>query len=232
MPSAPWSFRNIIAIYVTGNVSAGGNGKAAAFYILVPISYLLLLSAGLVILTKYYKYTFHVACLCFLLSIWVLGIYGLEYGNLELLAIGLLGVAAGYIPIETINRLVSHRIILASCYLCYLAVITAWNMTYPIQIVAVCLNLLVLYGLGASARVQDSAGIVVLLGNYSLFGYIAQIAILQMLYRGVRSYHLSAVGLATSFVAAFALTVISVVLLDQTRKNVVFADRFYKAIFA
>src|SRR5881409_2124172 len=84
------SISNIIAIYVTGNIVIAGNGKAAAFHILVPISYLLLLSAGLLIVSRFYKYIFHVVCTFFLLCILLLHLNGLESANLELLTIGLL----------------------------------------------------------------------------------------------------------------------------------------------
>ena len=45
-----FSASNLFAIYVTGNTVIAGGGKLAAFYVLVPISYLLVLSAGLLIL--------------------------------------------------------------------------------------------------------------------------------------------------------------------------------------
>ena len=56
------SLRDMAALYVSGNVWVAANGKAAAFYILVPISYLLLLSALLLIVCRFCRYTFHVAC--------------------------------------------------------------------------------------------------------------------------------------------------------------------------
>src|SRR5262249_6188838 len=77
MPSEAWSLRNLAAIYLTGNVSAAG-GKAAAFYILVPISYLLLLSAGLVLVEHYFSRVFKVAGPLFLLSAFVLDFCGLQ----------------------------------------------------------------------------------------------------------------------------------------------------------
>jgi len=233
MPSQAWSLRNLMAIYLTGNVSAIGTGKAAAFYILVPISYLLLVSAGLVLATKKYKNIFKIAGPLLLLAVFVLDFLGLQYGNLELLAIGLLGVTAGYLSLGTIESLLTHRVLILLGYLSYTVVITVWNVTYPVQIVGVCLNLMLIYVLGMSSAGEGRiGGIVILLGKYSLFGYIAQIAILQGLYRGLRSVKLGAAVLPVSFCAAFALTVITVELLNRARGKVVLLDRVYRAVFA
>src|SRR5437016_4590324 len=95
----PLSTRNIIAIYVKGNAYVAGIGKAAAFHILVPISYLLLLSAGLLIACRFLKYTFHVVFMFFLLCVLLLDLIGLDSANLDLLTIGLLGVIIGHVPI-------------------------------------------------------------------------------------------------------------------------------------
>jgi len=233
MPSQAWSLKNLTAIYLTGNVSAAGTGKAAAFYILVPISYLLLVSAGLILATRLYKDIFKIAGPLLLLAVFVLDLCGLQYGNLELLAIGLLGVTTGYLSLDTIENLLKYRALLVMAYLSYLVVITMWNVTYPIQIVGVFLNLLLLYLLGVSAAGKGTVGAVaILLGKYSLFGYIAQIAILQVLYRGVRPLRLGLGVLPVSFCAAFALTIIGVELLNRARGRVALLDRLYRAVFA
>jgi hypothetical protein len=157
----------------------------------------------------------------------------LEYGNLELLAIGLLGVTTGYLSLATIENLLTHRALLLLAYLSYVAIITVWNVMYPIQIVGVFLNLMLIYLLGLSAAGKGRlGGTVILLGKYSLFGYIAQIAILQMLYRGFRPMRLGVAVLPVSFCAAFALTVISVDLLNRARRKFVFLERLYRAVFA
>ena len=55
--------RSLIDIYVLGSGVGGGQAKAVAFFILVPIGYLLLLSAGLLVLSRYYRFTVHVVCM-------------------------------------------------------------------------------------------------------------------------------------------------------------------------
>src|SRR5277367_704460 len=53
----PLNLNNLVAVYITGNVMAT-TGKVVAFHILVPISYLLLLSAILLRPYRSYKYAF------------------------------------------------------------------------------------------------------------------------------------------------------------------------------
>jgi hypothetical protein len=71
-----------------------------------------------------------------------------------------------------------------------------------------------------------------LLGKYSLLGYIAQIAILQILSAGYHRLHLGAVMFAISFPAAFLLTIASVQVTDFLRGRAAGMDKLYKAVFA
>jgi hypothetical protein len=73
---------------------------------------------------------------------------------------------------------------------------------------------------------------VILLGQYSLFGYISQIAVLQVLYRSLRQVALARIGLGISFVGAFALTIVTVKAADRARAKSRTVDRFYKAVFS
>jgi hypothetical protein len=226
------SIRSLIDIYVIGSNLGGGQGKAIAFFILVPIAYLLLLSALLLLGARVYKHIFHVVCGLFLLSIGILYLNGYQSANLELLTIGLLGVMLGYVPIERIDAYIHHPYLLGAAYVGYLAAISIWNVIYPLQIVGVCLSLMILYLLGnpggEPGRVR---GLFVLLGKYSLLGYIAQIAILQLLRRGL-GHVTQPIVLGMSFLLALALTVASVEVVDHIRSESITMDRLYKAVFA
>lgn len=231
---ADLSLNNLTAIYVTGNVwMAAAYAKAAAFYILVPISYLLLLSALLLKLARFYRYTFHLVAALFLLANLILTLNGLKSANLEILTIGLLGVVSGFVSIEKINDWINRPLPLVLAYLCYVGVITLWDVTYPLQLVGVYLTLMLIYLLGASGpetgRVRRH---IILLGKYSLFGYIATIAILQILLRSLRHSNGGAVALAVTFVAAFILTMVSVEVVERVRARTATVDRLYRAVFA
>jgi len=227
------SIRSLIDVYLIGSVSGGGQAKAIAFFILVPISYLLIMSALLMAAARLYRYTFHAICVFFLLLIVALNLRGLASPNLELLTIGLLGVLAGYAPIERVNAIVRHPYLLALAYLLYLGAITVWNVVYPLQIVGVSLSLMIIYLLGQTESESGSIrNVFVLLGKYSLFGYISQIAILQILRAGLRHID-SEVGIQViSFILAFALTIASVEIVHWTRATSRSCDTAYKAIFA
>jgi hypothetical protein len=227
------SVRSIIDLYLIGSGVGGGDAKAIAFFVLGPISYLLILSALLVVLCRYFRYTVHATCGLCLLSIAVLNYYGLQSPNLELIAIGLLGVVAGYAPIDRINQFVSHAYFLVMAYAAYLVAITIWNVPYPLQIVGVYLTLMVIYFAGLKSEGPGSVReCVVLLGKYSLFGYISQIAIIQLLRPALRRIDSDTIVLATSFVLAFVFTILSVEVLDYLRRRLAVIDKAYKAVFA
>jgi hypothetical protein len=167
------------------------------------------------------------------LSILILGLMGEQSPNLELVTIGMLGVLTGFLPIAAINDFVRRPYTLAFAYLCYTIAITIWNVPFPLLIVGVALSLMVIYLVGASGTESGTIrSEVILLGKYSLFGYISQIAILQILSAGFRHVNLGASVLGISFVAAFALTILSVEAVDRARARTASMDRLYKAVFA
>jgi peptidoglycan/LPS O-acetylase OafA/YrhL len=223
---------NLFTIFVSGNLPVVG-GKLIAFSILVPISYLLMFSGALMLSYRLYKYTFHVVCVVLLSSILALGLIGDLSPYLEVVTIGMLGVLAGFIPIAKINDFVRHPYMLAFAYLCYTIAITIWNVPFPLLIVGVTLSVMVIYLIGISGSESGIIkGEVILLGKYSLFGYISQIAILQILSAGLRRFDSGVAVLAISFVAAFALTIASVEIVDRARARTPSVDRLYKAVFA
>jgi hypothetical protein len=233
MLAAHSSIRNLLEIYVTGSGVGGGQGRAIAFFILVPIAYLLMLSALLSIAARAYRNVFPVACAVFFLSIAILHLRGYQSPNLELLTIGLLGAAVGYIPIQNINAQVRRPYGIAVAYLGYLAANNVWNVIYPLQVVGVCLSVTIIYVLGNPyGEPGQLRGLFVLLGKYSLFGYIAQIAMLQVLRRGMQHIESEAVVLPLSFILAVVLTIASVEILHWTRAQSLTVDRAYKAVFA
>jgi peptidoglycan/LPS O-acetylase OafA/YrhL len=224
--------RNFITVFVSGNLQVVG-GKLVSFSILVPISYLLMFSGVLMLPYRFYRYTFHAVCALLLLSVPLLGLGGIQSPNLEFVTIGLIGVLAGFLPIAKIDGWVRHPYMLVFAYLCYTIAITAWNVPFPLLIVGVFLSLMAIYLVSVSG--SESGKIrseVILLGKYSLFGYIAQIAILQILSVAFRHADLGVAGLGISFFAAFALTLLSVEAVDRARARVAAFDRLYKAVFA
>jgi peptidoglycan/LPS O-acetylase OafA/YrhL len=228
----PLDPRNIFTVFVSGNVPVAG-GKLVVFSILVPISYLLMLSGALMLPYRSYKYTFHLVSVLLLLSISIFGLTGAQSPNLQCITIGMLGVLTGFVPIKAISNFVRRQYILAFAYLCYTIAITVWNVPFPLLIVGVLLSLLVIYLVGAGGSESGTIrSVVILLGKYSLLGYISQIAILQILSAGFRHVNLGVAGLGISFLAAFALTIVSVEAVDRARARTAGVDRLYRAVFA
>jgi peptidoglycan/LPS O-acetylase OafA/YrhL len=223
---------NLFIVFVSGNL-ASVSGKLVSFSILVPISYLLMFSGILMLPYRSYRRTFHVVCVLLLSVISILGLIHAQSQNLDLFTIGMLGVLIGFVPIAKINDLIRHPFWLAFAYLAYTIAITIWGVPFPLQMVGVPLSVTIIYLVGASGsesgRVRSE---VVLLGKYSLFGYISQIAILQILSAGFRRVDLGVAALGISFLAAFILTIVSVEVVDRLRSRVASIDRLYKSVFA
>jgi peptidoglycan/LPS O-acetylase OafA/YrhL len=224
--------RNIFAVFVSGNLPVVG-GKLVSFSILVSISYVLILSGVLMFPYKRYRYTFHFACVLLLLFISTLGMVGARSYNLEFVAIGMSGVLAGFTSSAAINSVVQHPYRLAFAYVCYTIAITLWNAWFPLLFVGVPLSVMVIYLVAASGSESDViASEVILLGKYSLFGYISQIAMLQILSAAFRQVNLGFTALAVSFFAAVVLTIASVEVVDRARARMARVDKLYRAVFA
>jgi hypothetical protein len=183
---------------------------------------------------RYFRQTFHLLCGLLLLSVLILALLGEQSGNLEFVAIGMLGVLVGFTHIPLINNIVRHPYILAFAYVCYTVAITLWNVPFPLLVVGVILSLAAIYSLGLSVGEGGVAEReVIFLGKYSLFGYISQIVVLQILSACLHHLKLQIpLPLTLSFIAAFALTIASVEVVDRARSKSASIDKTYRAVFA
>lgn len=207
--------------------------KDAAFPVLMPIGELLLVSAALVFGYRHSRYVVHVFCAVAFTGVIVLRYAGIDNPNAELIAIGSLGMVLGMVPVARLVQIVNRPLMLAIAYVLFDIGVYFWRAHYALQVIGVCLNIAIIYLVGASRFASTWVGrTVVLLGKYSLFGYISQIAILQLLRRAVAAGGSGVLLLGLSFVAAFVLTTLSVMLIDSMRKRSSVIDRSYKFVFA
>jgi peptidoglycan/LPS O-acetylase OafA/YrhL len=224
---------DLYRVFVSGDVLMDGIGKAASFTILVPIGYLLISSAGLLLLCRFSRYTFLFACGLLLLCVVFRETRGLQGWNLELLMIGMLGVVLGYATSAQVEAFVSHRLALCGAYGVYLVAVTIWGVPLSLRITSVILTTALIYVVGDK---KGQPGLlrshIALLGRYSLFGYLSQILILQILRRLFGSGDLGIGALLLSLLLGFALSMASVEILDCMRARVSGVDRLYKAVFA
>jgi hypothetical protein len=153
--------------------------------------------------------------------------------NLELVTIGFLGVTFGHASGAIVKSLVSYPWAIMAAYCMYLAAITIWDVSYYLQMVGACLTTALIYIVGAKrSRSGTVRSHIELLGRYSLFGYVAQIAILQFLNISLRYTYRGCTILGASFVAGVALTMISVEAVDRVRGRSRAFDGIYRAVFA
>jgi hypothetical protein len=229
-PVGPLSAETIAAVMVVGPPDTQ---KVVSFYILIPIGYLLILSAALIRPYKFQRYTFHIVCLLLLCCVAVLSFGGLRSPNLQFVTLGMIGVVSGFVPMERIDRLSRRYYLLAVAYGCYVAAISVWNVPFALLVVGVCLSLLALYLVGSTADEYAGArAVVTLLGRYSLFGYIAQIAVLQFLSATSRHFALGRAGVYASIIAAFVLTILAVEVVAFAKERSLIVERLYRAAFA
>lgn len=212
--------------YLTGS-------SPVAFSVLVPIAYLLILSAVLLLTSRNYRNMFHLVA-AVLVSAALVGEWkGFQTGYLDMLSMGIAGASAGHMTIDTLNRIVQQRTAVLGVYALHVYALAVWNAVLPMQFVSVCLNILVLYWIGdSSAHSGRSSRLLIRLGEYSLFAYIVQIFILQLLRRG---FHFAGMNGAAIYVALLACViglVVVVALVDRAKRRAPAFAHVYAAVFA
>jgi hypothetical protein len=140
-------------------------------------------------------------------------------------------VTLGHLATQQLDKALANLSLLVVVYGGYLLAISFWREVFPLQIVGVCLSLAIIYRVGQSLSLDGGfvPSVIVLLGQYSLFAYIAQIAILQVL-RRVWPLH-GVVGTTAALIAASILTAVAVKGVQVARQ---FAplNRLYGAVFS
>jgi peptidoglycan/LPS O-acetylase OafA/YrhL len=203
-----------------------------AFSVLIPIAYLLIASAVFFFLLGRDRHVYQISSAVCLAITLALDWKGVQSGYLQIFSIGTLGIAIGYISMAKLNSFVSHHATIIAAYVFYLCAITLWDVIFLLQIVGVCLSLAIIYLVGNAYSISNPIGrTTVLLGQYSLFAYIAQIAILQVLRRSLGSEGDVLAIAGVSFLAALVLTIISVEVVHRARAKVQVVNSVYTAIF-
>jgi peptidoglycan/LPS O-acetylase OafA/YrhL len=228
----------LTAIFLTGKVIVAGVGKAASFFILVPIGYLLVISGPLVLLSRSFHRAIPYAAVVGVGSVFVLAIFEIKAPILELLTFGLCGAAFGFVPLPRLLGISKTPWLIAGSYLAYVCAIAIWNAPFLLQLLGVPLTLLCIFwvatNLDASNPIMRS---MVLAGQYSLFAYVGQIAILQVLFRLVRRYVAApqenqAAVWGVTLTAGVILTLVAVMGMDRGRRKFPGLDKAYALVFS
>ena len=217
---------------VVADTVAGVGYKGASFSMLVPIAYLLILSAALISFTTRHRQIFLSVLLALITVRSALYLGGIRSSYVDLLMVGVFGVVVGFAGKDRVTLITRRPGALALLYLCYLAVITLWRVSFLLQVLSVFVTTALLYSVGSAVPNSASQRLIALLGKYSLLGYISQIAILQLLRRvGWFQLH-GTCGLLTSFVLGLILTLLVVKITDIITRRSSTANSLYRLIFA
>jgi peptidoglycan/LPS O-acetylase OafA/YrhL len=227
-PAAPGGTlgQHIYAVYVVGS-------GTAVFEVLVPIAYFLMLSPALLAAAARSRIALPALTAGALIGSTVMSFAGRASANVELISIALTGMMVGSFAPERLVALCRYPWSIAAAYMVYIVAITLWNIVFPLQVAGVCLTLLIIYFTGLRWSGSGATqGVLQELGNYSLFSYIAQLAILQALRRGLRGFDLSGPAVLVPLAAAIVLLIVAVRLLARARRDSAALDRLYRLVFA
>lgn len=216
-----------LEVYLTGN------GALAAFEVLLPIAYLLMLGPLFLWLHRTKASALVMVSIVVICACALLGLSGWLPLNAALLSAGLLGLALGRLTVPALETLGRAWWLCLIAYAGYLGASVLLGQSYLMQLAGACAALAALYGLGnrlgTHGRVQRT---VQLLGCYSLLSYIAQIAFLQLLAPLAGRPNPASVTFLALFSITLMLTWVAVELTDWARRRYSPMDQLYKLVFA
>jgi hypothetical protein len=219
-----WTGSRIGSALITGDAGT-------AFSILLPIAYLLALTPLLLRGSEAIGVSIPVLSVAAVISALALDYVGAINPHIELLAIGCLGLGVGKrLPSAQVDFRNTTAAVIG--YAAYLVAIRRWGASFPLQVVGVPLTIWLIYAFGNVAlRTWSASRQVILLGQYSLFAYVAQIAILRILRLFLQPDTINELGLAFILVLATALTLASVHAVIRVRRRYRYCDYMYRAVF-
>jgi len=209
-----------------------GGGHFAAFSILLPIAYLLLLAPLLVLLYRAHPLLVPVIAIPVAISCAITN-QGGDYFNLGLLSAGLIGVIAGYVPDKVLSLLGRYWYVLVAVYAGYIAFThLVWQSRFD-QLLNALLAVTAIFSVCAAIGAKPLFGRELLIvGRYSLLAYIVQIAVLQVLTRLIGRLEPFTLFFFVQMAGVGLLMILMVEGLQRMRKQVGWIDASYRFVFA
>jgi len=226
-------FRNFI-VHWPDTFLIGGS-RAAAFEILLPIAYILLLAPALVWLDRIHNILMPILTISVVLTCAAFELTGTTLPNLYLLSAGLVGMLLGRLSWERLKHLKSSVLGSLLAYVIYVFIASKFGQSFLLQLTGSLISLAAIYGfslwIGALRPASVWSVWLIRLGNYSLLAYIIQIAILQGLSHVLGrpdpfSIAVYAFGAATLF-----LTTTFVEIMHRARARLRTLDFMYRNVF-
>ena len=209
-----------------------GGHRMGVFEVLLPIAYLLALAPLLLRLMQWQRFFLPLLTVAIVALCIVHEYRDTPVANLRLISAGLIGLLAGRYLRDPAD-LGRGFWIAAAALAAYAVFFAGKGYLYHVQLAGAIVA--IVFFSGASQRIGSQgwfARWIILLGQYSLLAYIAQIAILQVQSRFTGRpdpLSLEALGI---FAGTLGLTTISVVAARWLRARSALADRAYKLVLA
>lgn len=221
-----------IESYLTSlySVYIEGNSIYAVFQIIVPISYLLLLSPILLIFQKWRKTI--IIVISILLTVHVA--LGIASFNLYGLLIGLAGFSVGLTRINHVKYGIKFKSIIIIVFCITVLMFKYFDRNIISYAIGIMIILKLVYDF---SKTQDLSRhfnkLIVLLGQYSLVAYFTQILFLQCIYQTfiTRRFNFGYEAITIFIITNFFLILLCL-LLDLLRRNFRLLDKSYKLIFS
>jgi hypothetical protein len=206
-----------------------GGARFAAFSILLPIAYLLLLAPLLILLHRFNRVlvplvAVSVAIFCAAPS--------QPSVNLALLSAGLIGIILGSVPATALSAMGRYWYMAVAGYIGYLSLSHLfWQSPFD-QLLNAFLALAAIFSVCAAINSDSPIGRrLLVLGKYSLLAYIVQIAILQILARFVGRMEPFSVLFFLQMLGVLLLMIIMAESLGWARMKSTWVDASYRAVF-
>jgi len=216
----------LYGIYVTGD------SRAAAFKVLLPIGYLLMISAAMLFISRLWKGYIVLGTVLMCLAAQTAEICGTINANLALLSFGFVGLSCGLVGVGAVDGLARHFMASVAGFAVYIVAMTFYGPIYSIQIMGVCLSVIVLYGLGKKMSHGRAQALIVLVGKYSLVGYVGQIGILQLLFFWLKGAGRGVFIAGIALVSTVCLTIVLIAILDMANRRSKVVKGVYQLAFA
>jgi hypothetical protein len=213
-------------------VFLSGNGRNGIFEILLPIAYFLFLAPFLLWVRSRTKITAVACVIAVALVCLALARRGISSKNLMLVSAGVIGMALGLFRMELMIGFARRWVIVLCLYASYRIFSAFIGETYPVQMFGAAISVLLLFScaiqLGTASRPGQR---IVTLGRYSLFAYLAQIALLQVIVKlmGGKPNHWA--GVVVTGALTSGLLFLSIAALQWCRRQARLADSVYRFVF-
>ena len=219
-------FDNWYEIYVIGG------GHYAAFSILLPIAYLLLLAPLLILLYRAHPILVLVVAIAFAVFSTINGGQEEPSFNLTLVTAGLIGVIVGRVPDSALSLLRRYWYVSVIAYAGYIIFAHLFGQSRFDQLLNAFLALVAIFSICAAVGGGLFGRELVVVGRYSLLAYIFQIALLQVLTRLFGRLEPFTISFFLQMLGVGMLMILLAEGLQRARSRGAWIDGSYRAIFA